>query len=104
MLTNSGFRPLERHVKFVNYTGKYPNLCNGILTLEIDGKEEVFGYCQSRHGFWCSGGGCTAGYETYQGEWIIDVDEIPYEYQKYAREIDEVFNENVPYGCCGGCI
>lgn len=51
MLTNSGFRPLERHVKFVNYTGRYPNLCNGILTLEIDGKEEVFGYCQSRHGF-----------------------------------------------------
>lgn len=26
--------------------------------------------------------------------------------QKYAdgAEIDEVFNDNVPWGCCGGCI
>ena len=31
------------HVKFISYTGKYPNLCSGILTLEIDGKEYKFG-------------------------------------------------------------
>ena len=39
-------------VKFISYTGEYPNLCSGVLTLEID----------------------------------------------------EVFNENVEWGCCGGCI
>lgn len=26
-------------VEFVSYTGKWPNLCSGILTLNIDGVE-----------------------------------------------------------------
>ena len=43
-------------------------------------------------------------YEAYRGKWQIDVEEIPEEYRKYASEIDKVFNDNVPYGCCGGCI
>lgn len=32
-----------KHVNFVSYTGSYPNLCSGVLTLEIDGKEITFG-------------------------------------------------------------
>lgn len=32
------------HVKFVSYTGKWPNLCSGVLTLEIDGIEYHFGH------------------------------------------------------------
>lgn len=31
-------------IKFISYTGKYPNLCDGILTLEIDGEQVSFGY------------------------------------------------------------
>lgn len=31
-------------VKFIDYTGRYPNLCSGVLTLEIDGKIYKFGY------------------------------------------------------------
>ena len=38
------------------------------------------------------------------GKWEIDADEIPEEFRKYAAEIDRVFNDNVPFGCCGGCI
>ena len=34
----------------------------------------------------------------------IDADEIPEEFRKYAAEIDRVFNDNVPFGCCGCCI
>lgn len=34
------------HVKFVSYTGRYPNLCSGILTLEIDGENVNFGYAR----------------------------------------------------------
>lgn len=33
----------SEHVKFISYTGKYPNLCSGILTLEIDGRTIRFG-------------------------------------------------------------
>ena len=29
----------NEHVKFISYTGKYPNLCSGIITLEIDGEK-----------------------------------------------------------------
>lgn len=32
------------HVEFVSYSGKWPNLCSGELTLEIDGEEVAFGY------------------------------------------------------------
>lgn len=102
------------HVKFISYTGSFPNLCSGILTLEIDGKEYVFGHScyKEKQGeypcFWRSTGTCcfTADWdaEVIEGEWEIDVCELPDEILKYAKEIDEVFNSNVPWGCCGGCI
>ena len=31
------------HVRFISYTGKWFNLCSGVLTLEIDGDEVAFG-------------------------------------------------------------
>ena len=31
-----------REIEFVSYTGKYPCLCMGTLTLKIDGKEMSF--------------------------------------------------------------
>lgn len=108
------------HVKFVSYTGKWPNLCSGVLTLEIDGIEYHFGhevgsYNITEHkfsdnngdSFWHSGGCVQAdenwNFEIHQGEWEIDADEIPEGLRKYAAEIDRVFNDNVPWGCCGGC-
>lgn len=101
----------SNHVKFVSYTGSYPNLCSGILTLEIDGNEYKFGHSIYKepqgefHGFWSSGGGIQPNYDgTWQGEWKIDVNRLPEQFRKYAVEIDEVFNDNVPWGCCGGCI
>ena len=44
--------------RFVSYTGKYPNLCRGILTLSINGINKTFGMhdnCDYDR-FWFSGG------------------------------------------------
>lgn len=101
------------HVRFVNYTGKYPNLCSGILTLEIDGLEYTFGSVWKKpkpdfDSFWHTGGHVHAdrnwNFNVKHGEWKINVDDIPEQFRKYASEIDEVFNSSVDYGCCGGCI
>ena len=108
MLINKNNNNINSHVKFINYTGKYPALCMGILTLEIDGKKYTFGNVYKTptdfNSFWHSSGGITDNYECYNGEWEIDVDDLPEQFHKYAAEIDEIFNSNVEYGCCGGCI
>lgn len=103
----------NRHVEFVSYNGEYPCLCSGSLILKIDGKEYVFGSGNYKKkdlpnlkkylSFWESGGGLDEDYVAYEAPWIIDYDELPEFLKQYAEEIDEVFNENVPYGCCGGC-
>ena len=93
-------------VEFVSYSGSFPNLCSGTLVLRINGKEVSFGPCN--HKFWFSGGNCgfdIMGNEAVtQGEWELWEDEIPPKYRKYAQEMIDVFNANVPFGCCGGCI
>ena len=95
----------RRHVKFISYTGKYPNLCGGILTLEINGKKITFGDDGDYECFWESGGGIDWLTDTaFTGEWEIDIEKLPKQYKKYAREIDKIFNANVEHGCCGGCI
>ena len=115
MLINKNDK-MTKHVEFVNYTGRYPNLCSGILTLKIDGKKYTFGndYTQSTSNenherFWHSTGSCgfLNNYENSyinSGDWAIDVEELPEEIKQYALEIDEVFNANVAQGCCGGCL
>lgn len=50
---------MKNHVKFISYDGKYPNLCRGVLILNIDGKNYSFGYNWNREtdftSFWYSG-------------------------------------------------
>ena len=87
-------------VEFVSYDGRYPNLCSGTLVLRINGEERVFPeYCMHS-------GGCACFDEEWndyvvQGEWSVDV---PDDLLQYKKEIEECVNENVPFGCCGGCI
>lgn len=104
------------NVEFISYTGKYPNLCRGVLTLKINGEEVKFGHDYDNYdyetgefkdnnydSFWSSGGGITRNGQSWCDEWDTDYNEIPDEYKKYAEEIDDVFNYNVGWGCCGGC-
>ena len=131
MLKNKKERETTSRVKFISYTGEYPNLCSGVLTLEIDGKTYKFGHnYMNRHyhpetgewvqededpmdpnfnAFWTSGGCVTGGapdwdYDVETDEWEIDVNELPQQFWDVADEIDAVFNANVRWGCCGGCI
>ena len=77
------------HVKFVSYTGRWPNLCTGVLTLEIDGEKITFGYGfhsedkPKHYPFWISGGGINPNYEgTWKGAW-----ESPKDYKGLMKTI-----------------
>lgn len=114
--TNTENISKTEHVEFVNYTGSFPNLCRGVLTLKIDGEIVKFGhdykdYClktskfndSNYDSFWQSGGWIDEEYRTRSGEWEIYLNKLPEQYRQYAREIDVVFNSCVRHGCCGGC-
>jgi|GEM_PF-1209673 len=101
------------HFEFVEYTGHAPNLCDGVLTLRIDGQECVFGDWYVDAGvnpdalhfeqFWASGGCLDAQYNAHRGPWIVHEDQLPEELRPFTTELSELMNENVPWVCCGGC-
>ena len=105
-------------VEFVSYTGAYPNLCRGVLTLRIDNKEVRFGHDYSifeswktdgnYDAFWVTGGSCGfyANGEDYidHDEWQLIESNLPEKYEPYSEELINVFNDNVRWGCCGGCL
>ena len=91
MLVNKN-NTVNNNVEFVSYSGKYPCLCMGILTLKIDGEEVKFGNKYSHKDvdyptFWHSGGGIDSNYCAYSGEWKIDVEELPEQYRKYTTRL-----------------
>ena len=109
-------------IKFISYDGEWPNLCRGTLKLEINEKLWIFdsyykkpeideeGNIHSSK-FWESGGSAGVDFsgeisEAYctGGPWILDKEEIPNELKNMSQELIDIFNENVPQGCCGGCI
>lgn len=105
-------------VKFVSYSGAYPNLCRGTLVLNIDGENVTFGYpfayitaykdeTESYPPFWMSGGTCICNSteEVVEGgPWELSIEDVPTKYIEISNDLIKVFNENVPWGCCGGCI
>lgn len=105
-------------VEFVSYDGAYPNLCRGVLTVKVDGKEYKFGYYWDRKDgeelldpFWASGGCVSFDNEwnesVTQDAWVLSdfkKSNYPPEIGDRIEDILEVMNQNVPYGCCGGCV
>ena len=87
-------------VEFISYDGKYPNLCSGVLTVNIDGKQHKAKYI-------LVSGGCTCwtgkDEEVKSGDWSLDLRDYP-ELQPYEQELTELVNANVRKGCCGGCL
>lgn len=88
-------------VEFVSYDGAYPNLCTGQLVLKINGQVREF----SRH---CLQSGGTVWFDNdwnehiENGRWSIDP--LPEDLEPLRKEIEECINENIPHGCCGGCV
>lgn len=98
---------MNNHVEFVEYTGTFPNLCGGELYLKIDGELYSFGGGCDFPEFWMSGGSVSWGEEgdiINQDKWACNIRRLPDQFKKYIDEIAQVLNENVPWGCCGGCI
>jgi len=95
-------KKVKERLKFIGYNGEYPNLCSGILIMELDGKEITFPYSclQSGGSIWFD----EEGFEHIEkGEWSIS--QFPKNFSKelknYAKEL---VNKNIEYGCCGGCV
>lgn len=86
-------------VKFISYDGEYPCLCTGTLVLKIEGKRVELENILS------SGGTCyiDSDYDEIVEESVWSVN-VPEEYKQYEEEIADLVNENVPLGCCGGCL
>lgn len=100
-------------IEFVSYDGSYPCLCYGTLTLKINGKEVRFNGCgnEKYSSFWSSGGGVSFNDEweedVTQGEWYwccFDEKKMHPAILRNKDYVMELFNENVPWGCCGGCV
>lgn len=96
-------------IKFVSYDGRYPNLCSGKLTLKIDDKEMTFGYHGDYPSFWCSGGHVWAdkdwNFTVESGPWEFSaIGDLPDFLKGHEQELINIFNDNVDWGCCGGCV
>lgn len=89
-------------VKFISYSGRYPNLCSGKLKIEVNNKAYEFDHIL------CSGGSVSFTRDwdeiVTSGMWSIDEDKLPKELKGLINEITECVNCNVLKGCCGGCV
>jgi hypothetical protein len=90
----------------LEYTGKWPTLCSGHLTVTLDGEVYDFGSYVI-----ASGGECLYLHETKSTE-IIDgpwfwrhplqvPDGFP---EDRLPELLALINDEVEHGCCGGCL
>lgn len=90
-------------VEFISYDGKWPNLCSGVLTIKVNGTSYKLENVMVSGG--CIIGGPHTDWDMWseQGPWTVDLEEYP-DLKQYEDEITRLVNENVEYGCCGGCI
>nr|DAK19891.1 MAG TPA: hypothetical protein [Caudoviricetes sp.] len=95
-----------REIEFVSYDGKFPNLCNGVLTIKVDGVLYSLKNCLMVNGF-SHFDPYADDYRTYP--WTLDT----YNFKLAASEIkftkeevnylEKLCNEHIPHGHCGGC-
>ena len=128
-------------IEFVSYDGEFPNLCEGLLVVRIDGRMYALGPYSDRSlyrwfwsrynrteileddsitkvsGFYLRSGGYIDWGEDgenpkiVQGEWTIDDETMKLENGvrfilsgEQKSELEKVINQNIEFGCCGGCV
>lgn len=100
-------------IKFVSYDGEFPTLCMGTLVLNIDGEQYYFSDFIDKddhhfRSFWRSGGSVQFDEDWNEnisrGAWELTKLFLPDFLKPYGQQLIDIFNENVAYGCCGGCI
>lgn len=93
-----------RDIEFMSYDEEWPCLCHGELVLLVDGNVVSFGRCL------VSGGNVTHdeewNFEVTSGDWSVNFDAVQHLNLTDDEKnlITDLVNENVPQGCCGGCI
>lgn len=89
----------------IRYDGEYPNLCSGHLEVWVDDKYYDFG----THVI-TSGGGVSFDEDwnenVWRGDWeFSSFTEFPKDFPMELKDqLLEVINEQIPHGCCGGCV
>lgn len=92
---------MDAHIEIM-YDGGFPNLCSGNLLVTVNGVRWNFPrYCLS------SGGNVwfTKHWEERISSGPWDVNEWPDDFPENLKwEVLECINEEIPWGCCGGCV
>ena len=86
----------------IKYNGEYPCLCMGHLEVWINDVYYDFGeYCLT-----------SGGSVTFNDEWKEEVEDGCWSINEYPKDFPEEYkdellnriNEEIPHGCCGGCV
>jgi hypothetical protein len=87
----------------IEYSGAFPNLCSGHLVVTVDGQEWDFGeHCLSSGGtVWFDDSG-NEHVET--GEWSVTKWPAGFPVALVMERVTVAINDQIPHGCCGGCV
>ncbi|MDR2863982.1 MAG: hypothetical protein LBV68_00020 [Spirochaetaceae bacterium] len=96
------------NVQFIKYGGVYPTACLGTLTfsyVESPGSAPKIISVESplKTGGQCYDDGTPEGVFT-KGKWRLRMSMFPYLSKVDFLELERLVNQNVPEGCCGGCL
>lgn len=94
-----------KNIRFISYDGKYPTLCGGTLILDIDNKEYWFTNCLISTGN--SNFNNIDDYIVIKNKWKFNTDyNSNYQDELSSNDIniiEQLINDNIEWGCCGGC-